>query len=148
LYGLVDRCILQRVAAGRWSVARFAAIDMYGMAGTRRRRHTVTAEFVVGTVGLTALAGVLVRHGGWLWACWSLGCAANYGALAVHPVALYPRGRLAAVLDGVDVSSEIRRYSVAQLLLFRPRARRAHRSRPSWSPPPQAARESALISDG
>ena len=112
--------ILQRVAAERCSVRRFAAIDMYGASGTRRRRQIVMAEFVPGTAGLLALAVRLVAHSGWLWATWALGCAVNYGALAVHAVALYPQGRLEAALEGVDVRSEIRRYSIAQLLLFVP----------------------------
>jgi hypothetical protein len=108
------------VAAARWSVRRFAAIDIYGASGTRRRRQIVAADFVLSIAGLIALAVTLVAHSGWLWATWALGCAVNYGALAVHVVALYPQGRLEAALEGVDVRSDIRRYSIAQLLLFVP----------------------------
>ncbi|MDQ2749142.1 MAG: hypothetical protein M3Y44_06410 [Actinomycetota bacterium] len=80
----------------------------------------MTAEFVLGTAGIVVLAAVLGSHGGWVWATWTLGCAMNYAALAVHAVALYPRGRLETALHGVDVRSELRRYSTAQLLLFIP----------------------------
>ena len=102
------------------NVRRFAAIDMYGTAGTRRRRRIVLLEFVVGTAALLLIGAVLLIHGGWLWAAWLLGCGLNYGAIAVHAVTLYPPGRLEAELAGADVGAEIRRYSVAQLLLFVP----------------------------
>ncbi len=89
------------MAAAQWSVCGFAAIDRYGTTGTQRRRQIVTAEFVLGTAGLIVLAVILFSHGGWLWATWALGCSVSYGALAVHAVALYPRGRLEAALEGV-----------------------------------------------
>lgn len=108
------------MAGNEWSVRRFVAIDMYGRAGSRRRRRIVTAEFVLGTAGIVVLAAVLGSHGRWWWATWTLGCAMNYAALAVHAVALYPRGRLETALHGVDVRAELRRYSTAQLLLFIP----------------------------
>jgi hypothetical protein len=57
---------------------------------------------------------------GWLWSIWLLGCAANYGALALHALTLYPQGRLESELRGIDVRSELRGYAVAQLLLFVP----------------------------
>ena len=103
-----------------WNVRRFAAIDMYGTAGTRRRRRIVLLEFVVGTAGLLLIGAVLLIRGGWLWAAWLLGCGLNYGALAAHAITLYPPGRLETELAGVDVGAELRRYSIAQLLLFVP----------------------------
>jgi hypothetical protein len=109
-----------RVAAAEWSVRRFAAIDMHGTSGTQRRRRIVTAEFVIGTAVLILLGVVLLVHGGWLWATWLLGCGLSYCALAVHAVILYPTGRLEAALAGVDIRSELRRYSIAQLLLLVP----------------------------
>jgi hypothetical protein len=93
---------------------------MHGTAGTQRRRRIVTAEFVLGTAVLILLGVVLLVHGGWLWAAWLLGCGLSYGALAVHAAILYPKGRLEAALAGVDIRSELRRYSMAQLLLFVP----------------------------
>lgn len=112
--------MLDRMSAGTWSVRRFAALDMYGTAGTERRRRLVTAEFVLGTTALLLVGGAMLMHGGWLWGAWLLGCGLSYGALAVHAATLYPRGRLEAALDGVDIRSELRRYSVAQLLLLVP----------------------------
>jgi hypothetical protein len=108
------------VSAARWNVRRFAAIDMHGTAGTQRRRRLVTVEFVLGTAVLILIGARSPSHGGWLFAGWLLGCGANYGALSVHAVRLYRPGRLEAELDGVDVRSELRRYSIAQLLLFVP----------------------------
>jgi hypothetical protein len=108
------------VTEASWNVRRFAAIDMYGTAGTQRRRRIVLLEFVIGTAALILIGAILLLHGGWLWAAWLLGCGANYAALAVHAVRLYPAGRLEAELAGADVGAELRRYSLAQLLLFVP----------------------------
>jgi hypothetical protein len=108
------------VMGSRWSVRRFAALDMYGTAGTLRRRRIVTAEFVMGTVALVLVGARSTGHGGWLLAVWVLGCGANYGALALYAVALYPPGRLEAELEGIDVRSELRRYGPAQILLVIP----------------------------
>jgi hypothetical protein len=36
-------------------VRRLAAIDMHGVAGTRRRRRLILAEFVIGAVGGLAI---------------------------------------------------------------------------------------------
>ncbi|MDF3300165.1 hypothetical protein [Streptomyces tropicalis] len=108
------------MAGARWSVRRFAAIDMYGTTGTLRRRRLVLAEFVLGTACFVVLGVVFTMHGGWFWGAWLLGCGLSYGALAVHAVGLYPSHRLEAELEGVDTPTEIRRYSAAQLLLFVP----------------------------
>lgn len=108
------------MAGARWEVRRFAALDMYGVAGTVRRRRIVVVEFVVGAVGMILAGGVLTVHGAWLWGLWLLGCGLGYGALAVHAVTLYPSHRLEAELDGVDILAELRRYGAAQLLLFVP----------------------------
>lgn len=108
------------MAGARWSVRRFAAIDMHGAAGTLRRRRIVLAEFVLGTACLVLLGVVFTMRGGWLWGAWLLGCGLSYGALAVHAVTLYPSSSLATELEGVDTVAEIRRYSATQLLLFVP----------------------------
>jgi hypothetical protein len=108
------------MSAARWSVRRFAALDMYGAAGTQRRRRIVLTEFIIGTARLGLIGVWVLMHNGRIWGVWLLGCALNYGFLALHAVRLYPRGKLEADLEGVDVRSEIGRYSVAQLLLFLP----------------------------
>ncbi|EWT02622.1 hypothetical protein N865_02540 [Intrasporangium oryzae NRRL B-24470] len=99
---------------------RFAALDLYGTSGTLRRRRIVLAEFVVGTAALMALGAVIWRHGSWQWGVWLMGCGLSYGALAAHAVTLFPTASLEAELSGVDTAAEIRRYSLAQLLLFVP----------------------------
>ena len=108
------------MAAASWNVRRFAALDMYGTTGSARRRPIVVVEFALGAVGMILLGVVLTVHGAWLWGLWLVGCGLGYGALAVHAVTLYASHRLEAELDGVDVVSELRRYSAAQLLLFVP----------------------------
>jgi len=109
------------VAGSGFDVRRFAALDMYGTAGTSRQRRIVRAEFIVGTVGLFALAVVQLAHGGWLLGGWLTG--AGYLPLAVHAVHavdLWPPGRLEAELAGVYVRAELRRYGWLQLLLLLP----------------------------
>jgi uncharacterized membrane protein len=108
------------MARARWSVRRFAAIDMYGAAGTLRRRRLVLGEFVLGSVCLILLGLFFAVHGAWPWAVWLFGCGLSYVALAVHAAALYPPGRLEAALESVDTAAELRRYSTAQLLLLVP----------------------------
>ncbi len=103
-----------------WSVARFAALDLYGTKGTPRRRRLVLTEFVGGTLGIFALGGFLLSRGAWGWGGWALGCALNYAALTVHAVRLRRTGRLNAAVAGLDLVSELRRYSLAQVLLFVP----------------------------
>lgn len=109
-----------RMPTSRWSVRRFVALDMHGAAGTLRRRRLILAEFVVGTACLILLGIVLAAHGGGWWGVWLIGCGLGYGALAAQTVTLYPSTRLAAELEGADIAAEIRRYSVAQLLLLVP----------------------------
>ena len=71
-----------------WSVARFAALDLYGTKGTPRRRRLVLTEFVGGTLGMFAVGGFLLSRGAWGWGGWLLGCALNYAALTVHAIGL------------------------------------------------------------
>lgn len=96
------------------------ALDLHGAAGTPRRRRLILTEFVVGTVGMILLGAFLAVHGGEGWAVWLIGCGLGYAALTAHAVTLYPSTKLAAELEGADIAAEIRRYSVAQLLLLVP----------------------------
>jgi len=108
------------VAGSGFDVRRFAALDMYGTAGTSRRRQIVRAEFIVGTVGLFALGAVQLAHGGWLLGGWLTGagselpspCGARGG-----PVAAGTAGSRAC---RGDVRAELRRYGWLQLLLLLP----------------------------
>jgi hypothetical protein len=101
-------------------VSTFAALDLYGTTGSARRRRVVLAEFIVGTPVMLALGGYLLSRGGGWWGWWLLGCGLNYAALTAHAVVLCRRGRLAAALAGLDVRAELRRYSLAQAVLFLP----------------------------
>jgi predicted ferric reductase len=106
------------------NVRRLAAIDMYGVRGTSRRRRIILAEFLFGVVALvafgiwllTALSGVV----GLVLGLWAIGAGLNYAPLALHALLLGRPGRLDAELAGVDVERELRRYTVLQLWVFVP----------------------------
>jgi hypothetical protein len=105
-------------------VRRLAAIDMHGLHGTARRRRLVLAEFVLGTVALVVIGtasifasdSIIGRIVGW----WMMGAGLNYALLAVHAVRLCRPWLLAEELAGVDVGSELRRYTILQLWIFVP----------------------------
>jgi hypothetical protein len=106
------------------NVRRLAAVDMHGVAGTRRRQSIVGAEFFAGAVGgaslgiWIAVAGTTV---GWqLFGAWIAGIGVNYAALAWQAVLLWGPGALKAELAGVDLGRELRRYSYLQLWIVVP----------------------------
>ena len=111
----------------RWvvDVERLAAVDLWGKEGRPLRRRLITLEFLVGIVlpmvlgslCLTARAGFTRVMGAWL-----VGIALNYVPLAFHAVRLSRRGALEAELAGVDVGSELRRYSRLQFVIAIPLA--------------------------
>ena len=72
----------------RLDVRRLAAVDMYGAAGTQRRRRLIRAEFVLGAVGgigLGAWAAATAATAGWLlFGAWAAGVGVNYAALALR----------------------------------------------------------------
>jgi hypothetical protein len=107
------------------NVRRLAAIDMYGIAGTRRRRRIILAEFVVGFVALVAIGIAMLAGGSLSWqlsGAWFIGTGLNYLPLSVHAVDLYRPGVLDTELGGVDVRAELRRYTVLQLWVLVPLA--------------------------
>ena len=108
------------------SVRRLAAIDMHGLHGTSRRRRLVLAEFVSAAVALIVIGVTVVVAAravtGRLVGCWMIGAGLNYVPLAVHAPRLRRPSVLAAELEGVDVSGELRRYGVLQLSIFVPLA--------------------------
>jgi len=108
-------------------VRRLAAVDMYGTAGTQRRRRIIVAEFVLGaTVGPLVAVAVLATSPGPLmtvFGVWILTACLNYVPLAVHAVGfLRTPERLAAELAGVDIPAELRHYTAAQVWVFVPLA--------------------------
>jgi len=120
-------------------VRRLAALDMWGTAGTARRRRLIRAEFVLGAVGCTALGALaLAGGGGWMTVVglWLVGAGINYVPLALHARSLSRPGALEAELAGVDVRRELRRAGAQQLWIAVPlavavSAAVAGRSRPS-----------------
>ena len=109
---------------GLLDVRRLAAIDMHGVAGTRRRQRVILAEFVLGAVvGVIIGVWVAVSAGtaGWqAFGAWVAGIGVNYAALACHAVSLSRPGALDAELTGVDVRRELRRYSLLQFWVVVP----------------------------
>ena len=103
---------------------RLAALDMHGVAGTRRRRRLIRAEFVLGAVGCTGLGvwvAVTAPATGWkVFGAWLAGVGVNYAVVAWQAVLLSRPGALEAELAGVDIPRELRRYSVRQLWLAVP----------------------------
>jgi len=99
-------------------VRRLAALDMHGVAGTRRRRRLIRAEFVLGAVGCTGLGvwvAVTAAAPGWkLFGAWLAGVGVNYAVVAWLAASLSRPGALEAELAGADIPRELRRYSYLQ----------------------------------
>jgi hypothetical protein len=99
-------------------VRRLAALDMHGVAGTRRRRRLIRAEFVLGAVGCMGLGvwvAVTAAAPGWkLFGAWLAGAGVNYAVVAWQAASLSRPGALQAELAGADIRRELRRYSYLQ----------------------------------
>jgi hypothetical protein len=106
------------------NVRRLAAIDMYGIRGTTRRRRIVLAEFVAGIGVMVALGMWIVAHAaglpGRILGLWMIGAGLNYAPLAAYTIALSRSGALDAELTGVDTGRELRHYGILQLWIFVP----------------------------
>jgi hypothetical protein len=105
-------------------VGRLAALDMHGIAGTRRRQRIIRAEFVLGAIGglglgiWVALAGATA---GWqAFGAWVAGVGVNYAVLVWQTAGLSRPGALAAELAAVDVPRELRRYGLLQFWIVVP----------------------------
>ena len=106
-------------------VRRLAALDMWGSAGSIRRRRIIRAEFVVGVVGCTSLGLLVVARGsGWmvLLGIWLVGAGVNYVPLALYAHSLSRPGVLEAELAEVDVRSELRHAGLQQFWIAVPLA--------------------------
>jgi hypothetical protein len=104
-------------------VRRLAAVDMYGLKGSRRRRRIIRAEFDVGVVGCCALGVLAVaRSSGWgaVLGVWLISIGLNYVPLALAAHALSRPGALEAELEGVDMAREIRRTGTRQVWILVP----------------------------
>ena len=104
-------------------VRRLAATDMWGIAGTRRRRQLIRAEFAVGAAGCIVLGVLsLVQGSGWasVLGFWLVGVGLNYIPLSVQATALSKPGVLEEEVRGCDVRRELRRAGVRQLWIAVP----------------------------
>ena len=105
-------------------VRRLAALDMWGSAGSLRRRRVIRGEFVAGAVCCTGLgAFVLTSSSSGLWVAvgiWLVGAGVNYVPLALYARALSRPGALEAELQGADLRRELRRAGVQQLWILLP----------------------------
>jgi len=106
------------------NVRRLAAIDMYGLYGTTRRRRIVLTEFVLGVVVLVVVGIVIAvdapRVGGRVFGGWLAGVGLNYAPLTVHAITLIRPGRLEDELSDVDPRTELRQYALQQFWIFVP----------------------------
>jgi len=106
-------------------VRRLAALDMWGSAGSIRRRRIIRAEFAIGVVGCTSLGLLAIgRGGGWMVVVgiWLVGAGVNYIPLALYAQSLSGPGVLEAELAGVDVRSELRHAGLQQFWIAVPLA--------------------------
>jgi hypothetical protein len=107
-------------------VRRLAALDMHGVAGTRRRRELVRAEFILGAIGGLALgvwvAAAAPTVASQLFGIWIAAVGVNYAVLAWYAASLSRPDALTAELAGVDVTRELRRYTYLQFWLVVPLA--------------------------
>jgi hypothetical protein len=104
-------------------VRRLAAADMWGTAGTLRRRRLIRAEFFLGAVGCLVLGAIVLAadSGAWLLiGVWLVGVGVNYIPLALHAQALSRPGALETELGGLDIRRELRKAGVQQLWIAVP----------------------------
>jgi hypothetical protein len=107
------------------NVRRLAALDMWGTAGTRRRRRLIRAEFFAGALGCTGLGlAVLLTGSGWITVLgiWLVGAGINYVPLAWEAESLSKPGALELELDGLDLRRELRSAGVRQFWIAIPLA--------------------------
>jgi hypothetical protein len=106
-------------------VRRLAALDMWGTAGTARRRRIIRAEFFLGVLGCTGLGSyvLLTGSGGMLAVgAWLVGAGINYVPLAWQAQLLSTPGALEDELAGVDIRRALRQAGVRQLWIAVPLA--------------------------
>lgn len=127
-------------ASGRWlhdpalrdsgrSVAvldarRLAAADMWGTAGSMRRRRLIRAEFAIGALGCTILGLVVILSASsttWVVVgVWLVGAGSNYVPLALYAQLFSRPGELEAELHGLDLRRELRRAGMRQFWIAVP----------------------------
>ena len=102
---------------------RLAALDMWGTAGSPKRRQVIRAEFALGVLGCLGL-GVLSLANGEGWAIvlgtWLAGAGANYLPLAIHDHSVMRPGELERELERAQLPHDLRRAGVQQLWIAVP----------------------------
>ena len=105
-------------------VRRLAAVDMWGTAGSRRRRRLIRAEFVVGSLGCVLLGSLALAssaNGVWLLiGVWLVGAGVNYIPLALYAQVLSRRAHSSPEMRDTDLRRELRRAGVQQLWIAVP----------------------------
>ncbi|MGH9211935.1 MAG: hypothetical protein ACRD2C_14825 [Acidimicrobiales bacterium] len=105
-------------------VRRLAAVDLHGLKGRRLRARIILGEFLLAAVLGPALGLLVLVTGGSvvavLFGLWLIGAGLNYVPLAIHAWQLSRPGALDDELEGVDIPTELRYYTVAQLWVFMP----------------------------
>jgi hypothetical protein len=104
------------------NVRRLAAVDMWGAAGTKRRRLVIRAEFVIGAVGCTVLGALALTASRWQISVgvWLVGAGINYVPLALHAQSLSRLGASEAELAEVDPRRELRAATISQFWIAVP----------------------------
>jgi hypothetical protein len=106
------------------NVRRLAALDMHGLAGSRRRRRLIYLEFAAGMLGCVGL-------GVWSWTtasstvalavgAWLIGVGANYVPLFLESSLLLRAGAIDRELAGVDIRREAHHATRSQFWIFVP----------------------------
>ena len=100
-------------------------MDMWGTAGTPRRRRVIRAEFVIGAAGCVILGVfVLLTAETVLWevvGVWLVGAGVNYVPLALYARLLSKPGELEAELvDVLDLRRELRKAGAQQFWIVVP----------------------------
>ena len=113
------------IVVGLLDVRRLAALDMWGAAGTTRRRRLIRAEFFLGVALCTGLGILLLATGGgWMivLGIWLVGAGINYVPLAWEAQRLSHPGALEEELRGLELRRELRRATIQQFWVAVPLA--------------------------
>jgi hypothetical protein len=105
------------------NVSRLAAIDMYGLSGSARRRRLMLAEFVVAVIGMVGIGlWVLAQApaaGTRVFVLWPSAPGSTY-AKPMYALILSRPVALENELAGLDPRAELRGYPVSQLWVLVP----------------------------
>jgi hypothetical protein len=107
------------------NVRRLAALDMWGSAGTMRRRRIIRTEFMLGAIGCTSRGLLAVVEGSGWWVVvgiWLIGAGVNYVPPGTACAVTLTAWRAGGELAGIDVRSELRHAGLQQFWIAVPLA--------------------------